>query len=191
MKLTEFIHQKSYERIEIVARRHPITFFPVLGLFLLITLLPVFLYFFLLSLFTDTIYRTPVWQIIVLVASTYYLSVCLFFYSYFVEFYLDLWIITNDRMLDVAQISLFARRIAEVDLYQIQDITSEVKGFIPSLFDYGSVTIQTAGPVPKFILMDVPHPDDLRQLILNLSSEDKKFHSRVTIPSSPTDPNQR
>ena len=115
----------------------------------------------------------------VLLFSTYYLSICLFFYSYFVAFYLDMWVITNDRMVDIRQITLFARSVAELDLYQIQDATSEVKGVFPSLFDYGNVAIQTAGAHAQFMLLNVPHPHQLREMILDLAAEDKKYHNTV------------
>ena len=118
---------------------------------------------------------TPI--ILTLVGSSFYMALGLFFYSFFVEFYLDCWILTNDRLIDVRQISLFSRTIAEVDLYQVQDVSSEIKGLFPTIFNYGNVYLQTAGVIPKFIILNVSHPDKLRQTILNLSSEDKKFHN--------------
>jgi hypothetical protein len=90
-----------------------------------------------------------------------------------------MWVVTNDRMVDIRQISLFARTISEVDLYQIQDVSSEVKGFFASAFNYGNVHLQTAGPVPKFIIYNVPNPDKVRQAIIELASEDKKYHMSV------------
>jgi hypothetical protein len=88
-----------------------------------------------------------------------------------------MWIITNDRLIDVRQISLFAKSIAELDLYQIQDATSEVKGFFATIFKYGNVTLQTAGSVPKFIIYNTPNPDKIRELLLDLSAEDKRYHA--------------
>ena len=66
--------------------------------------------------------------------------------------------------------------ISEVDLYKIQDITSAIDGFIPSIFNYGNMLIQTAGAVEKFIITSVPHPEMLRQAILDLAEADRKFH---------------
>ena len=79
-------------------------------------------------------------------------------------------------MVDIDQITLFARKIAEVDLYQIQDASSEVKGFWGTLFNYGHVNIQTAGSIPKFSMENVPRPHQLRRTILDLAAEDKKYH---------------
>jgi hypothetical protein len=76
------------------------------------------------------------------------------------------------------QKSLFHRTISEVDLYQIQDATSEVHGLLPSLFNYGDIVLQTAGPVPKFYFRNVANPNGLREQILRLAAEDKKFHEK-------------
>ena len=75
------------------------------------------------------------------------------------------------------QVGVFARRTSEVDLYKIQDITSEVKGVFASLFDYGDLLVQTAGAVERFMVTGIPHPDKLRQEILDLASEDRKYHT--------------
>ncbi len=132
----------------------------------------------LLNSIWPTLLNSPIaYPLLVLFGSIYYLCLCLFFYSYFVAFYLDMWIITNDRMVDVTQISLFGRTVAEVDLYQIQDVVAEVHGFLPTIFRYGTVTLQTAGAVPKFVIEDVSHPYELQKLLLDLASEDKKYHA--------------
>ena len=178
MALSSLIHQKPYEHINLQIRRHYITFVPYLFIFLLLLLMPAGLYFLFANIFPTLLESAVALPLLMLSASVYYLSVTLFIYSYFVTFYLDLVIITNDSMVDIEQSSLFARTIAEVDLYKIQDATSEVKGFLPSLFNYGNIIIQTAGTVPRFAIPNAPNPHQLRQRILDLAAEDKKFHSK-------------
>ena len=87
-------------------------------------------------------------------------------------------IVTNDRLLHIEQEGLFARTISELDLYQVQDVTSEVKGVFPSLFGYGNLLVQTAGAKEVFRMVDIPHPENLRQAILDLAEEDRKFHAQ-------------
>ena len=177
MSVSAVIKIKPYEKVIQVTRHHLITFIPQIIFFILLTLVPIALYWLLQRLFPTLFLNSIIYPLDILLASIFYLSILLFFYTSFVEFYLDLWIFTNDRLVDVEQTTLFARRIAEADLYQVQDVSSEVKGFCASLFNYGRVEIQTAGAVPKFILENVPHPHQLRQTILELASEDKKFHN--------------
>ena len=178
MNVQKLFKQKGYEKVEYIIRRHWITFIPTVLFFVLLLVLPFGAYL-LLANSTGNFLQNPVYYTAgLLFASLYYLSAILFFYTYFVAFHLDLWVITNDRLLDVQQKTLFARTVSEVDLYQIQDASSEVHGIFPSIFNYGNIILQTAGPVPKFVFRNVPDPNKLRQAILTLSSKDKKDHEK-------------
>ena len=177
MDLSRLIKQKPYEKIKLVVRKHPVTFVPTVLFFILLLAVPAAIYILvknslLAGLLGDPGYRV----VIILLASAYLLSAILFFYTFFVTFYLDLWIITNDRLVDMEQRSLFSRTMTEVDLYQIQDATSEVKGIFPSLFNYGDIIVQTAGPLNQFTFRKVPNPHQMRQTIMDLAIDDKKFH---------------
>ncbi len=179
MNIQKLFSQKSYEKVEYIVRRHWITFLPVILFFILLLAIPFGLYWLILNTLI-VLLQNPVYYVaVILLVSIYYLSVILFFYTYFVTFHLDLWVITNDRLMDVEQKTLFARTVSEVDLYQIQDASSEVHGIFPSIFNYGNIILQTAGPVPKFVFRNVANPNKLREAILNLSAEDKKYHDKA------------
>ena len=180
MTIHNLIHTKNYEKITAKVRRHFITYVPTILFFIILLLVPIALYWLIQNLFPSLLSSNVAYTLSVLLASVYYLSVMLFLYTSFVEFYLDIHIITNDRMIDVNQITLFARKIAEADLYQIQDVSSEVRGFFASIFNYGNVDIQTAGSIPKFKMENVSHPHELRRLLLDLASEDRKFHNKIS-----------
>jgi hypothetical protein len=79
---------------------------------------------------------------------------------------LDVWIITSKKIIDVEQHSLFRREISIMNLEKIQDITFEIRGFIPTLFNYGDIKVQTAGAVGSFLIRGVPNPA-LIQIKLN------------------------
>ena len=149
---------------------------PVILFFIVLLILPIGIYWLLVNTAGEYLQNLTYYTIGTLFASMYYLSVILFFYTYFVEFHLDLWVITNDRLLDIQQKTLFARTVSEVDLYQIQDTSSEVHGIFPTFFNYGDVILQTASAVPKFTFRNVANPHKLRQAILDLAAQDKKFH---------------
>lgn len=179
MHLGSFIHLKPYEKIIFVARRHLVTFIPMAIFFTLLFIgLPLLVYLLVTKIAPATFGGPAIFPITIMATSIFCLSILLFFYNYFIDFYLDLTIVTNDRLINVRQSSLFARTISEVDLYQIQDAASEIKGFFPTIFNYGNIDLQTAGPQIKFFLEDIHHPHNIRQQILALSSEDKKFHNQ-------------
>lgn len=176
MSINNLIHTKNYEQVVVQVRRHLITYVPTLLFFILLLLVPLVVYYLLSATMPNLLVEQTSYTLLVLLASVYLLSILLFFYTSFVEFYLDIHIVTSDRMVDVNQITLFARKIAEVDLYQIQDVSSEIKGFFGTVFNYGYVDVQTAGSIPKFSMENVPNPHRLRRIILDLAAVDKRYH---------------
>ncbi|MFA6427288.1 MAG: PH domain-containing protein [Candidatus Magasanikbacteria bacterium] len=177
MAIADVIKQKSYERIEYVLHRHAFTFIPIIILFIVLASIPVLVYLLINNLFPDAINGPVGYPLFVLLGSIYYLSMYLFFYAQFVEFYLDLWIVTNDRIVDIEQLGLFSRTITELDLFRIQDVTTDVKGLFPTIFHYGNVIIKTASSNTHIVFSNVPSPNHVREKLIQLSHEDRKFHT--------------
>lgn len=90
------------------------------------------------------------------------------------NYYLDILIITTKRLIYINQIGLFSRRVSISRLDRIQDATGEIHGLIPTLLDYGSVTIQTAAEEQAFVIHDVPNPAHIKSMILLAQEEAKK-----------------
>lgn len=177
MKLSAFIHQKSYEHIECQLRKHPVVLVPPLLLFLLLLAVPFVAQAIVVSVWPALLTSQTFLPLLILLGSIYFLSIGLFFFTYFVTFYLDLLIITNDRLLHIEQHGLFSRTVAELDLCNIQDATSEVHGFFSSLFRFGTLHIQTAGAGNQFIIKHIPNPEKLRQTILDLADKDRLYQN--------------
>src|SRR3990167_5719252 len=81
------------------------------------------------------------------------------------NYYLDAWVLTEKRIFDIEQFSLFSRGVSEARLDRIQDISVEMKGLIRTFLDFGSIRIQTAGEKKEFIICYVPHPEKVREHI--------------------------
>lgn len=176
MHLNELVKLKSYEKLEILLRRHPITFFSIFFLFLFLAAVPFGLYF----LFTNTnaLLNVETYRIVATLAtSAFYLFLYILFFSLFIDYHFDMWILTNDRLIDINQKGLFSRIVTELDLYLIQEVTSEQHGFFGHIFDYGDVHIQSAGAVPRVIFKDIPHPHNVRNLLIKLADYDRKYHA--------------
>jgi len=109
-------------------------------------------------------------------AGVYFLALWLFAFRSWVDYYLDTWIVTNERIINIVQKSLFHRVASELHLGSIQDVTSETKGFLQSLLNFGDVHIQTAGEQKRFEFDNVANPDRVKHTILRLIEEDKKRH---------------
>ena len=140
-------------------------------------IIPIFLYLYLKESYSLSFFTGPnSYPLTVLVISSYFLFVWLLFFHAFIDYYLDVWIVTNQRIINIEQRGLFSRTVSEQKLYRVQDITSEVHGFFPTLVHYGDVFIQTAGEETRFVFKQVPHPYDIRKVIINLVEKYKKEH---------------
>ncbi|MBI4132517.1 MAG: PH domain-containing protein [Candidatus Sungbacteria bacterium] len=85
-----------------------------------------------------------------------------------IEYYLDVWIITNQRIIDIEQEGLFRRTISEISMERIQNITIEIPGLIATLLKFGNIKIETAGET-GFTIADVPNCYRAKDLILEHS----------------------
>ncbi|MFZ2189381.1 MAG: PH domain-containing protein [Candidatus Magasanikiibacteriota bacterium] len=180
MQISHLIKQKAYERIEYLLRRHYITFVPTVLLFLILILVPGVIYFLINNLYPHLLAGEIFYPLSILFASIYYLSLFLFFYAQFIDFYLDIWIVTNDRIVDIEQFGLFSRSVSEADLFRIQDVTVDVSGFWATILHYGNLTVKTASNNIHMVFYNIPHPNEVRQALIHLSDEDAKHHRQTT-----------
>lgn len=177
MHLSHFAKQKPYEHIEYALRRHWLTFVPVILSFLGILLAPTAVYFGIQYLFPTLLLGPIGYPLTVLAASAITLYALMFFYIQFIDYYLDLWIVTNDRIIDTEQKGLFARTVTELELFQIQDVTTHVKGLFGTIFKYGDVVIATASNTSSIIFHDIPNPEFIRKELVRLAEIDRKHHT--------------
>lgn len=94
----------------------------------------------------------------------------------FIDYYLDVWIITDQRILSIEQKGLFNRIINEVRYERIQDITSVVPGLFATYFKYGNILIQTAAEKERMILKQIPDPIETRRLISEIYNNVLETH---------------
>jgi hypothetical protein len=88
-----------------------------------------------------------------------------------VLYYLNVHIVTNLRIVDIDQIGLFGHTISELHIEKIEDVTSETRGVFGTLFDFGTVFVQTAGARERFAFENVPNPGKIAQVIADLYQE--------------------
>ncbi len=98
----------------------------------------------------------------------------LFLYVEWLNNELDMYIITNKRIIWIDQVSFLNRTVSECSLADVQEVNSKTKWALANIFDYGSVTIQTAWNASNFHMAIVPNPLQSARQILNLVEELKK-----------------
>ncbi|MCX6714210.1 MAG: PH domain-containing protein [Candidatus Uhrbacteria bacterium] len=167
-------NKRNNEKIVLFLRRH---WFAVLSLvvsFILLTVIPIGLAIY----FWDTLslwLAEPFFGVLLSVLiSMYFLGVWLVTATGFTDYYLDTWIVTNERIINIEQQGLFQRVASELDLTTVQDVTAEISGVLETLFQFGDVEIQTAGEREHFEFRHVPHPEHVKEVIMQLVQADKR-----------------
>src|SRR3989338_9956396 len=172
-------HLKTNEKIILVLRRHPFIIFAKIFFWLMVALLPLIFHLTLEEVLAGLFNNNLFLPIVILFLSIYYLYLWLFIFHSFVDYYLDIWIVTDERIINIEQRGLFDRVVSEQKLYRVQDVTSELKGFFSTILNYGTVHIQTAGEEQRFIFEQVPDPYNVAKKIAQLAEEHKKIHHQV------------
>jgi len=166
------------ERIIKVMRRDLFILFKKVLFSSVLMVVPVVLFWIFLSINPFLLENRLAYVAIILGSSAYYLFVWLFFFFSFIDYYLDVWIITNERIVDIQQKGFFSRVISEQRLFRVQDVTSEVHGFFPTMLSYGEVYIQTAASKQRFLFHEIPNPQEVRDIIIKLVERSKAKYEK-------------
>lgn len=74
--------------------------------------------------------------------------------------------ITNQKLAEVTYVSLLNRRIVQLGIGNVEDVTIVQKGVLPHLFKYGSLLVETAGETKNPDFTYVPNPHYYSQIII-------------------------
>ena len=86
-------------------------------------------------------------------------------------------ILTTARFLWTEQRGFFDKKVSEAYYQNVQDVSYRIKGLWAALAHFGSLTIQVAGSLAPLELPNLPRPDDLQHLILEL--KERKIASQL------------
>ena len=104
-----------------------------------------------------------------------YFAILLFgwvaFFKRWTDYFLDVLIITDKRVIDIEQRGFFHRDVATISLEKIQDISVNVSGVLATFLDFGTLKIQSAGEAPEFVIRDIPEPNEIKSLIYDLHNK--------------------
>jgi uncharacterized membrane protein YdbT with pleckstrin-like domain len=110
----------------------------------------------------------------------YVMAILTYAFVLWMAYYLDVWIITNQRIIDVEQAGLFTRSVSEMTMDRIQNVTVEIPGFIATILGFGNIRIQTAGEA-DFTIMEVGEYEQAKDLVVKYSYAE---HPMKPAPSS-------
>jgi len=104
-------------------------------------------------------------------------------FTIWTHYYLDLWIVTDRRIILVDQIHFFSRNVSVFRLERMQDIEFKIKGIIPTLLNFGTLKAQTAGahesnfnstglPAPRGLQPNIQKAMDARMTALHVTPDE-------------------
>lgn len=164
-----FRGKRSNEVVLLVVKQHPWVLMPIVWVWLLLI----------------AVMTLAVWQFGFSNISSYLIFAVLAFgllysvYQWFVWNNSD-YIITNQRVIKIDQNGLFNREISEAEIDRIQEISTEIKGPIRTLLNFGRVKIQTASSYGRVDLEDVVDPYDIQQQIVRVQRSAEEVRPRPT-----------
>lgn len=172
-----YLNLHTDEKILFVIRHHWAGFLGSIGIFLAMAIFPALLIY--VGNLTLANQFEQYTNIIVTALSGFYLFLLTFMFGSWLDFYYDVIFITNRRMLNVSQKGLLAREISELNLRQVQNVSTQMDGVLRSYFNYGTLIVETAGEGTSdthaghglrgyFSIDDIPDPNRIARVILEL-----------------------
>lgn len=164
-KNVRFADQEENEEIILIVRRHFITNIPWLAAVIILAILPFTLFPIIFSFSPFPVLSS---QTIFLLAFFYYLIIAGFVLLNFTLWYFHIGIITNIRIRDIDIHGILYKDVSEAKNEFIQDVSYTQIGFVRSIFNYGEVSVQTAGTKPNIEFDKAPRPAEITRIIGDL-----------------------
>lgn len=92
----------------------------------------------------------------------------------------DVWVITNQRLVDGQKRHWFSESVSTADLLQVQDIALVRHGFLATTLRFGDLRVQTAAEIADFLLRGIPRPQE----VLTVLDRTRDAARRETPPAS-------
>lgn len=171
MSVENLVQLENGERVLLEVRRH---------MFMLYTKMAFLLILFFVPLGLSPVLATAIDKVM---GGTYgnilmgflFMLWCLFlwvlFFFYWTDYYLDVWIVTNKRVFDIEQKSVFRREISVTRLEQVQDVTVSINGIFATFMKFGNIHIHTAGSEIDFTIKNAANPMMVKETIMRAHGE--------------------
>jgi hypothetical protein len=140
-----FPGQHEGEEVELVFRQHPMVMRKALIIGMLIILagtIPL-----LVDPLADWAFKVALYSPLIVLAYWFY---------HWLGWYYSVYIVTNERVVEVRQKGFFNRKVTEFGLDKIQNINYHITGLEAVLLGYGNITVQTY--VGDLVMPIIHHP---------------------------------
>ncbi len=168
MRKEVFPGQRKNEKVVLLLRRHWMIIAKHVMQVSVLMVVPVVVVGFLFALGWEIEVNGPVYVLAIMALSFYYMFIWLLFYHEFLDYHLDVWIVTTQRIVSIEQQGLFKHIASEHPIEKVQDVTAEVKGKRQTFLNYGHVHVQTAAENQRFVFLEVPEPKKVARVVMEV-----------------------
>lgn len=157
-----FENLRDWEKVEMVIRIHRIIFV-ILWIHLFV------------GLIINVVIHSIFWfQLLANIFSIVYLNwFIVFMYIKWIDYELDMYVITNCRIIWIEQVWFLNREVSQCSLGDVQEVNSKTKWFFANMFNYGDLTIQTAWNLSNFRMEFVPDSLSMSRKVLSIIEDCK------------------
>jgi hypothetical protein len=93
----------------------------------------------------------------------------LLFMPGWISWYYSVFIVSDQRFIQITQKGLFRRSVVDIGLNQIQMVNYEIGGLQETLLGYGTIMMQTF--MGELLIRDLHHPAKIQKKLLNILRE--------------------
>jgi uncharacterized membrane protein YdbT with pleckstrin-like domain len=85
-------------------------------------------------------------------------------------------LITSEKIAQMLYVSLFNRKISQLSIADVQDVTVKQQGIFAHIFNYGTLTIETAGEQSNYTFTFTPEPYETAKALVGSHERDVEKH---------------
>ena len=158
-----FKGQENDEEVLLTMRAHPITLLSIL-----FNALILFMF-----IFIGNFFIVPFLKVSQVIYIDIFFLFIIFLYIWIgiINWYFNMGIVTNQEVVETEFSVIGTKKITRTELPHIEDITAKSGGFIPGIFDYGNIFLQTAGTLINTEFVNSPHPGEAAHIIQEILQE--------------------
>jgi len=75
-------------------------------------------------------------------------------------------LLTDRSLVQIIQRTLFNRKVSRLSMSNVEDVNAEQRGIIASLFNYGTLNVETAGEQENFTFTLCPNPNRIADQVI-------------------------
>lgn len=160
MKDKEFTFngQREHEKVLEVVKNHPfVLFWPGLKA----------IFFLILGIATVLYISSQITGFVLVICALIAIGI---FSRHYYDYSQSMFLITNQRIINVFQDGFWKRKIIETEISKIQDASSKTSGVFRVVLKFGDLIIRTAGTSEggEIIVRNIPNPYSVQQRIANI-----------------------